>query len=77
MACPNFQIMVDKIMMSIRGTILAEAFKKIKEKLLKWYGHVRRMKEEHVVRRMLYQDKEEGEKLTATPATQDGGAIQG
>ena len=27
--------------------------KKITEKRLKWYGHVRRMKEEHIVRRML------------------------
>ena len=27
--------------------------KKITEKLLKWYGHVRRLKEEHIVRRKL------------------------
>ena len=27
--------------------------KEITEKRLKWYGHVRRMKEEHIVRRML------------------------
>ena len=30
-----------------------QASKKITEKRLKWYGHVRRMKEEHIVRRML------------------------
>ena len=27
--------------------------RKLPKKLLKWYGHVRRMKEEHIVRRML------------------------
>ena len=32
---------------------MVQASKKITEKLLKWYGHVRRMKEEHIVRRML------------------------
>ena len=38
----------------IRGTTrVAQASKKISEKRLKWYGHVRRMKEEHIVRRML------------------------
>ena len=38
----------------IRGTaIVVQASKKITEKRLKWYGHVRRMKEEHIVRRML------------------------
>ena len=38
----------------IRGTTRAgQAAKKITEKRLKWYGHVRRMKEEHIVRRML------------------------
>ena len=38
----------------IRGTTrVVQASKKITEKLLKWYGHVRRMKEEHIVRRML------------------------
>ena len=40
---------------------MAQASKKITEKRLKWYGHVRRMKEEHIVRRMLgvvYQGKE-------------------
>ena len=30
-----------------------QASNKITEKRLKWYGHVRRMKEEHIVRRML------------------------
>ena len=34
-------------------TRVAQASKKITEKRLKWYGHVRRMKEEHIVRRML------------------------
>ena len=40
----------------IRGTtrvVQLQASKKIREKRLKWYGHVRRMKEEHIVRRML------------------------
>ena len=38
----------------IRGTTrVAQASNKITEKRLKWYGHVRRMKEEHIVRRML------------------------
>ena len=38
----------------IRGTtIVVQASKKITEKRLKWYGHVRRMKEEQIVRRML------------------------
>ena len=38
----------------IRGTtMVVQASKKITEKLLKWYRHVRRMKEEHTVRRML------------------------
>ena len=32
---------------------MVQASKKITEKRLKWYGHVRRMKEEHIVRRML------------------------
>ena len=38
----------------IGGTTRVEqASKKITEKRLKWYGNVRRMKEEHIVRRML------------------------
>ena len=38
----------------IRGTTrVVQASKKITEKRLKWYGHVRRMKEEHIVRRIL------------------------
>ena len=38
----------------IRGTTgVVQASKKITEKRLKWYGHVRRMKDEHIVRRML------------------------
>ena len=38
----------------IRGTTrLVQASKKITKKRLKWYGHVKRMKEEHIVRRML------------------------
>ena len=38
----------------IRGTTrVVQECKKITEKRLKWYGHVRRMKEEHIVRRML------------------------
>ena len=37
--------------------IVVQASKKITEKRLKWYGHVRRMKEEHIVRRMLDVDK--------------------
>ena len=37
----------------IRGTTrVVQALKKITEKRLKWYGHVRRMKEEHIVRRI-------------------------
>ena len=32
---------------------MVQASTKITEKRLKWYGHVRRMKEEHIVRRML------------------------
>ena len=39
---------------NIRGTTrLVQASKKITEKRLKWCGHVRRMKEEHIVRRRL------------------------
>ena len=37
----------------IRGATKLQASKKISEKRQKWYGHVRRMKEEHIVRRML------------------------
>ena len=38
----------------IRGaTSVARASKKITEKRLKWYDHVRRMNDEHMVRRML------------------------
>ena len=38
----------------IRGTTrVVQASKKITEKWLKWYGHVRRMKEEYIVRRIL------------------------
>ena len=38
----------------IRGTTrVVQASKKITEKRLKWCGHMRRMKEEHIVRRML------------------------
>ena len=38
----------------IRGTRrVVQASKKITEKHLKWYGHMRRMKEERIVRRML------------------------
>ena len=38
----------------IRGTTrVVQASKNITEKRLKWYGHVRRMKAEHIVRRML------------------------
>ena len=38
----------------IRGTTrVVQASKKITEQRLKWYGHVRRMKWEHTVRRML------------------------
>ena len=38
----------------IRGTTrVVQAPKKITEKRLKWYGHLRRMKEENIVRRML------------------------
>ena len=32
---------------------MVQASKKITEKQLKWYGHVRIMKEEHIGRRML------------------------
>ena len=34
------------------GTRVLQASKKITEKRLKWYGHVVRIKEEHIVRRM-------------------------
>ena len=34
-------------------TRVVQASTKITEKRLKWYGHVRRMKEDHIVRRML------------------------
>ena len=34
-------------------TSVVQAAKKITDKRLKWYGHVRRMKEGHIVRRML------------------------
>ena len=41
----------------IRGTTrVVQECKKITEKRLKWYGHVRRMKEEHIVRRMSHVD---------------------
>ena len=45
----------------IRGTPrVVQASKKITEHRLKWYGHVRRMKWENIVRRMwTYQGKEE------------------
>ena len=36
---------------------MVQASKKITGKRLKWYGHVRRMKEEHIVRIMLSLDK--------------------
>ena len=40
-----------------RGTTrVVQAFKKITETRLKWYGHVMRMKEEHIVRKMLNVD---------------------
>ena len=32
---------------------MVQAYKKITEQRLKWYGHVRRKKGEHIVRRML------------------------
>ena len=32
---------------------MVQAFKQLTEKRLKWYGDVRRMKEKHIVRRML------------------------
>ena len=32
---------------------MVQASKNITDKRLKWHGHVRRMKEEHIVRRML------------------------
>ena len=32
---------------------MVQASRKITENRLKWYGHVRRMKEEHTMRRML------------------------
>ncbi len=35
---------------------MVQASKEITEKRLKWYGHVRRMKEEHIVRIMLNVD---------------------
>ena len=39
---------------NIRGTTrVVQTSKTITEKQLKWYGHVRRMKEEHIVRRIL------------------------
>ena len=49
---------VDKIRNEhIRWTTrVVQASKKISDKRLKWYGHVRRMKEEHIVRRMLVVD---------------------
>ena len=37
----------------IRNERVVQASKKITEKRLKWYGHVRRMKEEHIVRRIM------------------------
>ena len=41
----------------IRGTTrVVQASKNITEKRLKWYGHVRRMKGENIVRRMLHVD---------------------
>ena len=40
----------------IRGTRVVQVSKKITEKRLKWYGHVRRMKEEHIVRTLLDMD---------------------
>ena len=38
-------------------TRVVQASKKITDKRLKLYGHVRRMKEEHIVRRMLHVDE--------------------
>ena len=41
----------------IRGTTrVVQVLKKITEQRPKWYGHVRRMKEGHIVRRMIYVD---------------------
>ena len=38
----------------IRGTTrVVQSPKQITEERLKWYGHVRRLKEEHMMRRML------------------------
>ena len=42
-----------------RTTRVVQASKKITEKRLRWYAPVRRMKGEHIVRRMLHVDKEE------------------
>ena len=42
-----------KKQVTIHNVKMLHASKKITEKRLKWYGHLRRMKEEHTVRRML------------------------
>ena len=52
----------------IRGTTrVVQASKKITEKRLKWYGHVRRMKEEHIVGRMLHGHTREKKKRVVKP----------
>ncbi len=58
----------------IRGTTrVVEASQKITEKRLKWYGHVRRMKEELIVRRMLdvHRHNREKKKRAAKPKMED------
>ena len=54
----------------IRGTtIVVQTYKKIIEILLKWCGHVRRTKEEHIVRIILCDHASEKKKRTAKPKT--------
>ena len=55
---------------------MMQASKKITEKRLKWYGHVRRMKEEHIVRRMLDVDIP-GKRRRGRPNLRWKDAIQG
>ena len=47
-------VQIDPVSEIIRGTTkVVQASRKITERSLKWYGHVMRMEEDHVVRRVM------------------------
>ena len=54
----------------IRGTTkVVQASRKITERRLKWYGHVMRMEEDHVVRRSSDDESDTGERKRGRPKT--------